>query len=158
MSFSAATHAALWPALLSLPLTWEALPEMGVAVPGGLHLVRREAPDGTLFLRAVLHTSEDFQALLDGRGDYTEEELDDPYAVIDDRWAEASERLQPLRAEAAQTLGAPSPSEEGPAHRTHWLLADRTVAVGLDQADQDSPIEVCVWLLPPGRTLRHLDL
>ncbi|ANE42944.1 hypothetical protein [Deinococcus puniceus] len=151
-------RAALWPALPALPLTWEALPQNGVTLPDGTHLRPSDAPDGTLYLAVTLHESEDFQELLDGRGDYTEEELEDPDAVIDQRWQEASAVMQTLLAEAVQVLGAPDQAGADSTGQVHWLRADRTISLGLFQADKDCPIEVRLWLLPAGLTPRSLEL
>lgn len=158
MSAPASELAALWPALVSLPVTWAALPEQGVTLPGGTHLSLRDAPDGTHHLDTVLHASEDFTELFDGRGDYTEEELDDPSAVVDGRWDEAREMLGTVLARAIRVLGEPAEAAERHPGRVSWPLEDRTIVVGLNQADQDCPVEVRLWLLPPGRTLDSLGL
>ncbi|MFB9994940.1 hypothetical protein ACFFLM_23600 [Deinococcus oregonensis] len=158
MTPSPTNRTALWLAVLALPVTWEALPQEGVTLPEGTHLRRSNAPDGTLYLDMTLHESEDFQELLDGRGDYTEEELEDPSAVIDQRWEEASEVMQTLLSNAVQVLGEPSQAEADSPRRVSWLRADRTISVGLFQADKDCPIEVCLWLLPPGLTADRLGL
>ncbi|WP_161880533.1 hypothetical protein [Deinococcus alpinitundrae] len=158
MIFSPSEHPALWSALLALPVSWDALPKQGVTLSGGAHLLRQNAPDGTLYLNVTFHESEDFQALQDGRGDYTEEELDDPDAVIEQRWAEAREVMWNVIAEAAQVLGEPAEAQEDAPGRVNWLLADRTISVGLFQADRDCPVEVCLWLLPPGLTADSLEL
>ncbi|MDP9763598.1 hypothetical protein [Deinococcus enclensis] len=147
MSAPAPELAALWPTLVSLPVTWVALPEQGVTLPGGTH-----------HLDTLLHASEDFTELFDGRGDYTEEELDDPSAVVDQRWDEARERLGTVLARAIRVLGEPAEAVESHPGRVSWPLEDRTIVVGLNQADQDCPVEVRLWLLPPGRTLDSLGL
>ncbi|PTA69403.1 hypothetical protein [Deinococcus arcticus] len=158
MPLSASDRAALWPALPTLPVHWAALPGGGVPLPGGLRLVAGDAPDGTPYLRATLHASEDFAELLDGRGDYTEEELDDPDAVMEERWVTAQAALATALAQAAPVLGEPARTASAPGGRVHWLLADRTVSLGLQQADRDCPIELCLWLLPPGHTPESLEL
>ncbi|UQN07031.1 hypothetical protein [Deinococcus sp. QL22] len=149
-------RAALWPVLPALPVSWEALPQEGVTLPDGTHLRCNDAPDGTLYLNLTLHESEDFQELLDGRGDYTDEELEDPYAVIDQRWQEASEVMQTLIAQAAQVLGEPAQTDS--TGQVSWSLPDRTISLGLFQADRDCPLEVCLWLLLPGLSPRILEL
>ncbi|MFC4637825.1 hypothetical protein [Deinococcus hohokamensis] len=158
MSDHSIDHEALWPALPTLPLAWNALPAQGVTLQEGLHLRRSTAPDGTLYLEITLHGSEDFQELLDGRGNYSEEELDDPSTVIEQRWDEAREAMWTVIAEAAETLGRPSQGAEPTPGRVNWHLDDRTITIGLNQADKDCPIEVCVWLLPPGCTPNSLGL
>ncbi len=158
MSAPASELAALWPALVSLPVTWVALPEQSVTLPGGTHLSLRDAPDGPHHVDTVLHASEDFTELFDGRGGYTEEELDDPSAVVDGRWNEARAMLGTVLAGAIRVLGEPAEAVESHPGRVSWPLEDRTIVVGLNQADQDCPVEVRLWLLPPGRTLDSLGL
>ncbi len=158
MTASSADRASLWPALPILPVTWNALPQQGMTLPVGTHFSCKNAPDGTLYLNTTLHESEDFQELLDGRGHYTEEELDDPYAVIEQRWDEARAAMWRVIAEAAQVLGEPPSAEQASPGRVNWLLPDRTISIGLFQADKDCPIEVCLWLLPPGLTPDNLEL
>ena len=158
MIASPSEYPALWSALLALPVSWDALPEQGAALSGSTHLSCQNAPDGTLYLGLTLHESEDFQELRDGRGDYTEEEIDDPDLVIEQRWAQAREVMWNMVAGAAQVLGGPAEAGEAPAARVNWVLADRTISLGLFQADQDCPVEVCVWLLPPGLTADSLGL
>lgn len=158
MSAPAPELAALWPALVSLPVTWVALPQEGVTLPAGTHLTLRDAPDGTHHLDVVLHASEDFTELFDGRGDYTEEEFDDPSAVVEQRWDEARAVLGMVLAGAIRVLGEPERAAERNPGRVSWPLEDRTIVLGLDQADQDCPVEVRLWLLPPGRTLDSLGL
>ena len=155
---SAPDRTALWRTLPALPVTWAALPEQGITLSEGTHLFTREAPDGTSYLDVTLHASEDFTELFDGRGNYTDEELDDPYAVIEERWEEARGVLWAVLAEAAQVLGEPPRAEAVAPGRVNWPLADRTICIGLDQADKDCPIEVCLWLLPPGLTPDRLGL
>ncbi|THF69324.1 hypothetical protein E7T06_12610 [Deinococcus sp. Arct2-2] len=154
MTTSPTNRTALWPAVLALPVTWDALPKEGVTLPEDAHLRRSNAPDGTLYLEMTLHESEDFQELLDGRGDYTEEELEDPYAVIDQRWEEAVAVMDTILAEARMVLREPTRAKG----HVNWLLPDRTISVGLFQADKDCPIEVCLWLLPSGLTADRLGL
>ena len=78
--------------------------------------------------------------------------------MIERRWEEASEVVSNVLAEAIQVLGTPSEMQKASPGRVSWLLADRTISVGLHQADKDCPIEVCLWLLPPGLTADSLEL
>ena len=50
-------------------MTWDALPKEGSTLPEDIHLRRSNAPDDTLYLNTTLHESEDFEELLDGRGE-----------------------------------------------------------------------------------------
>lgn len=148
---------AFWAALPHFSLNWDAPPER-VMLPGGHPLTLQQAPDGTRFLTLTFHASEDFSQLFDGRGQYTDAERDDPYEVIEQRWERAREVMGSLRAEAVQELGQPPRTGQDRPARTSWMLDDRTITVGLQQADQDCPIEVCLWVLPPGLTPDSLHL
>ncbi|UBV41867.1 hypothetical protein LAJ19_09440 [Deinococcus taeanensis] len=155
---SSTDRAALWSALPTLPITWDALPEEGVTLPDGTHLRHSDAPDGEVrHLMVTLHESEDLEELTDGLGDYTAEELADPYAVIEQYFKKAGELVRDMVAEAAGVLGEPAQAEPD-ARGVSWLLPDRTISVGVTQADKNAPIEVCVWLLPPGHTADSLGL
>lgn len=149
---------AFWSALPQLPVSWDALPGEGITLPGGRHLSAERAPDDTPYLTLILHESEDFTELLDGRGEYTEEELDDPDAVVEARWEAAREVMWDRLAEAMRVLGQPPRTELDRPGRTSWLLADRTLTVGLSQADKECPVEVRLWLLPPGLTPDRVGL
>ena len=145
-------RAALWTALTTLPISWSAVPSEGIALPGDLSLSYSDAPDGEVaHLKITLYASESLEELLDGRGPYTEEELDDPYAVIDEYWIQARLHVDALTVEAADALGLPDVTGQ-----SNWLLPDRTISLGLTQADKEEPIEVCAWLLPPGLTADHM--
>ncbi|WP_157463824.1 hypothetical protein [Deinococcus pimensis] len=156
---SAADRAALWSALRTLPVTWEAVPQAGVTLPGGILLRHSNAPDGEVdHLTVTLHESEPLEELTYGLGDYTEEELADPYAVIDRYWEQGRELVRELVIEAEGALSEGIESGTDARGRASWLLPDRTISVGVTQADKECPIEVCVWLLPPGLTAYDLGL
>lgn len=106
----------------------------------------------------TLYASEDLEDLNYGTGDYTDEQLADPFAVIDGYWKRAHELVREMVAEAARVLGEPASPTPGARTGANWLLPDRTISVGATQAEKECPIEVCVWLLPPGRISRHLGL
>lgn len=148
-----ADRTALWAAFPNLPITWSAVPAAGITLPNGLRLSHSDAPDGEIpHLKITLYTSEPLEALLDGRGPYSQEELDDPYALIDQYWTDARDLMTSIVTEVEQTLGAPD-VPGGP----DWSRNDRTLSIGLTQADKEEPIEVCAWILPPGLTADHLQ-
>lgn len=142
-------RAALWAALPALPVTWawDELPEEGVTLPGGLSFEALEVDEDTFCLDMTLLKSEPFYTQLEnGKGDFTDEERDNPDAVIARHHDEASERLRAMVAEATRFLGEPD-EQQGDAS---WLLEDRTIYVSEVQWDKETPIEVSVMLLPPG--------
>ncbi|MFC4637312.1 hypothetical protein [Deinococcus hohokamensis] len=146
-----ADRAALWTALPTLPVTWDALPAEGVTLPDGLRFRRIDAPDHTPCLYVTLLESEPFYTQLeDGEGDYTDEERADPDAVIARHYDEADELMHAMVAEASHVLG--ESSERHKRRGASWLLEDRTLTVADVQWDKEEPIQVCVWLLPPGLT------
>lgn len=59
-------------------------------------------------LIVTLHESEALEDLTYGIGDYTEEELADPYGVIDRYYAQGLELVRDMVAEAAGVLGEPT--------------------------------------------------
>ncbi|WP_146160640.1 DUF6301 family protein [Deinococcus arcticus] len=108
-------------------------------------------------LVATLHESGHLEDLTYGTGDYTEE-LAGPYAVIDRYHQQAHDLVRDMVAEAARALGEPTERTPDARVQASWLLPDRTISVRVTQADKECPIEVCVWLLPPGITAYALGL
>lgn len=151
-------RAALWSALPTLPVYWDAVPR-SVTLPGGTRLSHSHAPDGEVdHLVVTLHESEYLEDLTYGTGDYTEAELADPDAVIDRYHQQAHELARDMVAEAARVLGEPTERTPDARVQASWMLPDRTISLGVTQADKECPIEVCVWLLPPGLTAYALGL
>lgn len=148
---------AFWSVLPQLPVSWDAPPEE-VTLPGGHTLTLQHAPGNTPYLTLILHASEDFTALFDGRGEYTPEEHEDPYSVLEERWDAGREVMWDRLAEAMRVLGQPPRTELDRPGRTSWLLPDHTLTVGLAQADNDCPIEVRLWVWPPELTPDRLGL
>lgn len=144
----------LWPALLIPRIDWTDVPSAGLMLSGGFQLLHSATPDGRIpHLKITLYASESLQPLLDSEGPYTQEELADPYAVIHGYWVQALEFKVSVTDEASGVLGKPDMLASA-----DWLRADRTISVGIMQADVEEPIEVCAWLLPPGRTADDLRL
>ncbi|WP_221088264.1 hypothetical protein [Deinococcus aquaedulcis] len=142
-------RAALWAALLTLPVTWDwhDLPKAGVTLPSGLHFERLQVDEDTFCLYMTLLESEPFYTQLeDGQGDFTDEERDNPDLGIARHHDEADEQLQAMVAEATRVLGEPDERRVG----ASWLMEDRTIYLRDVQWDKETPIEVGVVLLPPG--------
>ncbi|WP_412027011.1 DUF6301 family protein [Deinococcus yunweiensis] len=151
-------RAALWSALPTLSVFWNAVPH-SLTLPEGTRLSHSNAPDGEVdHLVVTLHESESLEDLTSGTGDYTEDELADPDAVIDQYHQQAHDLVRELVDEAAQVLGEPTERTPDARVQASWLLPDRTISLGVTQADKECPIEVCVWLLPPGITAYALGL
>lgn len=140
-------RAALWAALPTRPVNWEALPEEGITLPGGLHF---ELIGWSAGLYMTLLQSDDFFWQLEhGEGDFTDEEREaGPFEVMDRFYDEASKCAQAMVAEATRFLGEPDEQKGG----ATWRLEDRTIYVTDMHGDKESPIEVIVALLPPGVT------
>ncbi|MFC3719406.1 hypothetical protein ACFOME_09630 [Deinococcus metalli] len=144
-----------WLVIATLNLPWkEAIgPECQLYIADDLPLALLGGEDDAALgprlevAMTTLYASELFFDLLSGEGDYSPEDLDDHYAVMERRSEEARTLMHAWAQEASPALGSPLLSADRDTVR--WDLPQLSVALRVTQEDKELPVEVQLILTPP---------
>ncbi|GGK18423.1 hypothetical protein GCM10008955_09810 [Deinococcus malanensis] len=140
---------AVWSALQNLKLSWNEPAGRVFSLTPEVQLVAVALSPGSNFYLGQLYASEEFFDLINGAGDYTEEELSDSDRVMGRRYGYAEELIKGWQNEAARSLGEPFSTTGSPLYRVTWHLPHLGTSMEIHQEDKELCIEVRLILTPP---------